>query len=110
MGLASSSHSAANSCKLGLLFRGQARRHFDLDADVQIAVAVALQVFHALAFDAEGRARLRAGGDFDRRPAVERRHFNFRAERAWTKLTGTSQSRSSPSRWKISCALTCSTT
>src|SRR5208282_3506335 len=29
---------------------------------------------------------------------------------AWAKLTGTSHSKSSPSRWKISCVLMCSTT
>ena len=71
--------------QLGLLFGRQARRHLDLDAHVQIAMAVALQVFHALALDAERRMRLRAGGDFDDRPAIERRHFNFRAERGLNK-------------------------
>ena len=29
--------------------------------------------------------RLRAGGDFDDRPALERRHFDFRAERGLDK-------------------------
>ena len=80
MGLASSPHDSANSCNLAFCSVVQARRNFDLNADVQIAVAIALQIFHALAFDAKGRARLRAGGNFNRRPAVERRHFNFRAE------------------------------
>ena len=61
------------------------RRHFHLDAHVQIALAVALQIFHALALDAEGRAGLRAGGNFDRGPAFQRGHFNFRAERGLDK-------------------------
>ena len=49
--------------QFGLLLRGQVRRDFDLDAHVQIAAAVALEIFHALALDPEGCARLRAGGD-----------------------------------------------
>src|ERR1700691_4495325 len=40
----------------------QPRRHFDLHANMQIAVAVALQIFYALALHAKRRRGLRAGG------------------------------------------------
>jgi len=66
--------------QFGFLFVVQARRNFDLNAHVQIAVAIALQIFHTVAFDPKGRARLRAGGDLYRCPAIKRGHFNFRAE------------------------------
>ncbi len=57
------------------------RRHFHLDAHVQVTVAIAVQVFYALALDAESRGRLRAGGDFDGRAVFQRRNFDLRAER-----------------------------
>ena len=63
--------------QLRLLRAVQMRWHFDLHADMQIALAVALLVFHAATLHAKHRARLRAGGNLDRRAAFERRHFNF---------------------------------
>ena len=57
------SQSAGEFLQLRLLFRVQVCRHFHLDADMQVAVAMALQIFNALAFDAEtaGRVGCRAG-------------------------------------------------
>src|ERR1039458_112131 len=74
--------------QLRLLRTVQMRRHLDLDANVQIALAIALQIFHAAAFESQQRAGLRAGGNFDRRTAFERRHFNLRAQRGLHKTHG----------------------
>src|SRR5580765_1736175 len=71
--------------KLRLLCGGKLRRHFHVNPDVQITVAIALKILHTLAFEAEQCARLRAGGNFDERLAVERGHFDLRAERGLNK-------------------------
>jgi len=61
--------------QLGPLFGIQPRRHFHLHTDVQIAVAVALKIFHAVAFDAERRAGLRSCRNF-----ASCSKFNFASE------------------------------
>ena len=52
---------------------------------MQITLAVALKIFQAAAFQPEQRAGLRAGGNFNHRPAFEGRHLNFRAQRSLYK-------------------------
>src|SRR6185295_1000653 len=47
--------------ELGLLLRAQMRRDFNIDAHVQITVAVALDVLYAFALEPEHRPRLRSG-------------------------------------------------
>jgi len=66
--------------ELAFLRGGQMRRNFHIDAHVQVAVAVALNVFDAFAFEPEHGARLCAGRDTDAGLAIERRDLNFRAE------------------------------
>src|SRR6185503_383173 len=55
----------------------------DLDGhfDALVAAADARALRHALAFDTESRAGLRACGDAELALAVERRHFDLGAER-----------------------------
>ena len=55
--------------------------HFDDDTDVQVAVAVALHVFHTLASEAQDGAGLCAGGDVDARLAAKCRHLYLGAQR-----------------------------
>ena len=94
--------------QFGFLRVVQMGGNLDVDANMEIARAETWDVFDAPALEPEGGARLGAGGHFDAGLAAERRHFNLRAERRLD--TCTSQIKSSPSRWKISCGLTWSTT
>ena len=71
--------------QLGLLRLRQMCGHFHVDADVQIAVAVALKVFHALAAQAEHRIGLCASRDFDRGLVGESGHLHFCTERSLDK-------------------------
>src|SRR6516162_4763723 len=64
--------------KLGFLRGGQVRRHFDVYANVQVAVAVALNVFNAFSFQAEHRARLCAGRNLNRSLPLQGRDVYFR--------------------------------
>ena len=73
--------SSENSSSLAFLGLGKARGDLDIDADVKIAMAIPLDVLDALAFEPEHRAGLRAGGNFDRGPAIERGHLDFGAQR-----------------------------
>ena len=57
-------------------------RHLDIDADVQIAMAIALNILYALAFQAKHRARLSARRNLDHGPPVQRWHFDFGAQRS----------------------------
>src|SRR5205814_5341438 len=67
--------------ELRALRRGELRWHLNINPHVQIAVPVALKVFDAFALEPEHGARLRAGGDFEQRFAVERGHFDFGSQR-----------------------------
>ena len=64
-----------------LLFLGELLRDGDAGDDVQIAVAAARDVRHALAAQLEARARLRAGRDVQLFAPVERRDLDAAAER-----------------------------
>lgn len=66
--------------EFGFLLLSQSRWDFHLYARVQIAVAVALEVFDAFAFDAKDCPRLSACGDLNDSLAFERGHFNFRPQ------------------------------
>src|SRR5215472_18466235 len=55
-------------------------RYFDVDAHMEIPVAITLDVFHPFAFEAERSPWLSAGRHFDLSFAVECRHFDFRAQ------------------------------
>src|SRR5215831_13926061 len=57
--------------ELGLLGRSETGRHLHVDADMQIAVAITLDVFDTLAFQAHHRAGLCAGLDPDIRLAIQ---------------------------------------
>ena len=74
--------------QLGLLCRGQMGRDFDIDPHVKIAVAIALDVFDALAFEAEHRSRLCASRHFDRGIAIEGRHFNLGSKGSLNEVYG----------------------
>ncbi len=67
--------------ELGFLRGRQMRRDFDVDSHVQIAVAVALNVFDAFAFEAEHGAWLCSGRDANAGLAIEGGDLDFRAER-----------------------------
>ena len=54
--------------------------NFDGDADVEVSMAEALDVFDAFALEAESGAGLGAGRDFDVRLAAQRGDFHLRAE------------------------------
>ena len=56
-------------------------RHPNIDVDEQVPAAVSVDVRHALAANAEPGAGLRAFGNLDPFHAIERRHFQFGAER-----------------------------
>src|SRR4051794_290773 len=66
--------------ELGFLRRRQMRRNFDIDPHVQVAVAVALNIFNAFAFKPEHGARLGARRDTDAGFAIQRRDLYFRAQ------------------------------
>src|SRR6266404_3890185 len=66
--------------ELGFLRGRQMRRNFDIDAHVQVAMTVALNVFNAFAFEPEHGARLCARRDTDAGLAIERRDLDFRPE------------------------------
>jgi hypothetical protein len=74
--------------EFGALLGGQARWDFDLYARMEVAMAVALEVFDAFAFDPKRRPGLRAGGDLNHRLAFERGYFNFRPERRLNETDG----------------------
>src|SRR5216117_2114870 len=67
--------------ELGFLLGGQIRRNFNVDAHVQVAVAVALNVFDLFTFEPEHGAGLCAGGDTDAGLAIQRRDLDFGPER-----------------------------
>ena len=71
----------AELSKFGLLLGVKSRRNLDNDADMQVAVAVALDVFHPLASQSKNGSGLGAGWDIEPRPAAEGGHINFGAER-----------------------------
>ena len=79
------------------------RGTIDVDDHAQVAAAPAAQRRHALAAQRQHLARLRAGGQLDRRGALERRHLE-RRRRAPPAARRTSSAviRSSPSRTKRS--------
>ena len=64
------------------------RGHFHVDADVQVALTVALDVLDSFAAQSEQRSRLRASGDFNGGFVCERGYLNFRAERRLNKTHG----------------------
>ena len=64
------------------------RRHLDLHPHAQIALAVALQIFHPAALQPEQRAGLRAGGNPDGGPAFQGGHLDFGPERGLHKTDG----------------------
>src|SRR4051812_30329012 len=66
--------------QLRLLGGGQMRRHFNVDAHMEIAMAIALDVFDALAFQPDHSTRLRAGWDFNRHFPIERGYGDFSAK------------------------------
>ena len=65
---------------------GQPRGHFDKDAHEQVAVAVAVNVGHALVAHAEHGAGLSARRDLQPRRAAQRRHVDLAAERRGGKV------------------------
>ena len=74
--------------QLGFLSVGQLRGHFHVDADMQIAVAVALKIFHTFAAQPEHRVGLCASGDFDRGLVGERGHLNLCTQRSLDETHG----------------------
>lgn len=72
----------------GFLRVGQLRGHFDIDADMQIAAAVALKIFYAFAAQSEHRVGLCTSGDFDRGLVGERGHLHFRTQRGLDETHG----------------------
>src|ERR1043166_3728120 len=60
---------------------GEGRWRDGDDGGVEVAAPAPAERRHAVAFDAEDRPRLRAGGDFQVLLAVERLHVHLRAER-----------------------------
>src|SRR6516164_6495905 len=54
--------------------------HLNLNAHMQITIAVALKVLYPFAFDPEGSTGLCAGGNLNHRLAVQRGYLDFRAE------------------------------
>src|SRR5437667_6999191 len=67
--------------ELGFLRGRQMRRNFNVDAHVQVAVAVALNIFDAFALEPEHGAWLGSGGHADAGLAIERGDLDFRPER-----------------------------
>ena len=67
--------------ELGFLLGSQACWNFDINADVEVAITIALDIFHSFGFEPEHRAGLCAGGNSDGGLAVQRGHFDFRPER-----------------------------
>src|SRR5512141_1166535 len=57
------------------------RWHLDRDPDVEITMAVALDVAHTFPFQAENAARLGSRGDAHRVSAIERRNVDLCSER-----------------------------
>src|ERR1039458_10434977 len=64
--------------KLRLLVGRQVGWHFDIDAYVQVAPAIALNILNALVLQAEHCARLGDGWNLDGACAVQRRDLDFR--------------------------------
>ena len=72
--------------ELGFLRGGQMRRNFNVDANVQVAVAVALNVFDPFTFEPEHGAGLCAGGDTDAGLAIQRGDLDFGPEGRLDKI------------------------
>src|ERR1043166_2247194 len=72
--------------ELGFLVSGKMRWHFDVDAHVQIALPIALNIFNAFPLEPKHRGRLRARGNFYGRLTFQRRYFNVRAERSLDEI------------------------
>src|ERR1019366_2261334 len=68
--------------ELGLLARRQVGWHLDIDADMEIAAAIALNILDAFAFQAKHRAGLGAWWNPDWGCPIERRNLDFCAERS----------------------------
>src|SRR5258707_4741382 len=71
--------------ELCFLLGRQMGRHLDIDAHVQIAMAVALNVLHALALEPKHRARLSPRWNFDGSLTFQSRHWYFIAKRTLHK-------------------------
>src|SRR5438552_1724834 len=67
--------------QLGPLGRVQMGRHLDVHPHVQIAHLIALNIFHAFAFEPENGSRLCARCNSDVRLALQRWHLDLRAQR-----------------------------
>src|SRR5713101_8382083 len=93
-----------------LLLSSQIRRRFNHHPNVLVPSSCAAQVRNATPSQSKRLARLSPGRNLHLHFAVERRHFNLGSQGAWVKDTGTSQSTSVPSRMKIGCGRTCTTT
>src|ERR1019366_7428987 len=68
--------------KLGFLARRQVGWHLDIDADMEIAAAVALNILDAFAFQAKHRAGLGAWWNPDGGRPIQGRNRTFRADRS----------------------------
>src|SRR5712691_3160897 len=70
------------------LFAGEAGRHTDIDMDVKIAAAAAVQNGHAFSTETELGATLGAFGNLKPLRLFERRHFDFAAQRGLRHVDG----------------------
>src|SRR5689334_777672 len=59
--------------------------HFNIDADVQVAMPVTLDIFYPFAFQAKHGARLSAGRDFNTGFAIQRGNLDLSSQRGLDK-------------------------
>jgi hypothetical protein len=90
--------------QFGLLHRGKPGGYFHCKGHMDVARTVTLDVFHAFAFEPKESAGLGADGILMVAWQVSVGNCISAPSAACVKLMGTSQSKSSPSRWKISWA------